>query len=1431
MARLLRVHFASVGHPDARLAPLTLDLRARDTGGAGVDSVLWLRNGGGKSTILNLFYSLFRPDRRDFLGASAEGRARHLEDYVKADDLAFVVTEWDVEPVAQTSLFGVRPGRRRVVGQVLSWKDREKSHDVSKLRRRFFSFVVSPLVGFDELPVDGLGPSPVRSHDAFRLWLDTLRQDHPELEPFSEDTPRKWTEHLEKIGLDPELFRYQLKMNAREGSADEAFRFRTTEEFIRFYLEIAFDTGEADQVSANLEGYRGKLERRPALMAEQGFLLDARGALLPLSAAMTRLGERERRQVAVEREGRSVLAAMIARRDTQAAQAHVAQADCAQAAAAAKEAENQAAKLGRWANGLDRRAIELDLAEAEAAARSAETAAVAAEESMHVSDAAVMRDVAARTQAERDAKAQALAAARLDQEPLRRELARVGTTLRARLSEAAETERERAEASRRAGAAARVRRDACDARQRTLDGESAGLAAVIAQVDDWLADRDRERERLRANGIVELRQDAMEAGARWADEARAQREAADRHRLAHDEARRRRQLATGEEKSASDKAAHLGAVIAAEIRRVDEATQERDRIAFLTVVREREGETPDLDAPGLSDRLLAAAEATRQQLLVAAVDGAEDARARRALDETGRLPPSPDVERTLATLKASGVTAWSAAHWLAENEPNSQRQAELAASDPALWHGVVVPDGASVDKARAMLATHLTRHPVVVARVRLDSSPSDGRLAFPGDAAHWDTAAGARLAEELGDRERRRERDRQRLADREQALREATGSLAQWRDRWGDGRLARANSDLDQRVAERSHAEHERDAASVRAHAEETRQQKEEAARRSAEAAAISAEGNASRVADFVERYERRVHEQRHRKDSATVRRAAIVRELMALAAERVDADDTWLQARDQTQAHEANRTSLLTEHDTVDLSDALAPADLALEPALITWATLRKRWERVVSDDRLQWELEQLEARLLDERGRARTLSRGREHAVAAVEDGEGERQRTATVAANEAAKLRKAMTRTRLTEASNAAQAAQAALRRREADDLPPGPPPDTADLARSAAARCRADRDQATERSRRESDRASNRDRERRDAEAEADRCKQRQKRLVDQLGDAGDAAPSELGDDIDALVDARLLAVREASRLAADARNEAHQLAEALRSVATAPRHEAHRSRVKERLKAPPAELALVAAELVTDVESRLEIVHATLGEIDEDRRLVLTEIEKIAMDGVRLLHDAEKASRLPAGLQAWEGEPFLRIRANVSAGQLERRARLEPLLDRLVAKGHIPEGRELVLAAVLELAGQRVDATILKPDALLRRDRLPVVEMQTFSRGQQLTVAILLYCTLAQLRSRSRGHRGPADGGVLLLDNPVGTCSSVHLLELQRTVARQMRVQLVYTTGVNDPDAIATFPNTVRLRNHHRAQATGDLHVTIDGVESVRIVST
>ena len=55
-------------------------------------------------------------------------------------------------------------------------------------------------------------------------------------------------------------------------------------------------------------------------------------------------------------------------------------------------------------------------------------------------------------------------------------------------------------------------------------------------------------------------------------------------------------------------------------------------------------------------------------------------------------------------------------------------------------------------------------------------------------------------------------------------------------------------------------------------------------------------------------------------------------------------------------------------------------------------------------------------------------------------------------------------------------------------------------------------------------------------------------------------------------------------------------------------------------------------------------------------------------------------------------------------------------------------------------------------------------------------------------------------------GVLFLDNPIGRASAGYLLELQLGVAETLGVQLIYTTGLFDLNALSVFPLIIRLRN-------------------------
>jgi hypothetical protein len=70
--------------------------------------------------------------------------------------------------------------------------------------------------------------------------------------------------------------------------------------------------------------------------------------------------------------------------------------------------------------------------------------------------------------------------------------------------------------------------------------------------------------------------------------------------------------------------------------------------------------------------------------------------------------------------------------------------------------------------------------------------------------------------------------------------------------------------------------------------------------------------------------------------------------------------------------------------------------------------------------------------------------------------------------------------------------------------------------------------------------------------------------------------------------------------------------------------------------------------------------------------------------------------------------------------------------------------------------------------------------------------------------------------------VLTLDNPIGKSSNVTLLRLQRRVADAMGVQLIYTTAVDDREAVGVLPHWIRLRNDRSDARTGNQHVELDG---------
>ncbi len=122
--------------------------------------------------------------------------------------------------------------------------------------------------------------------------------------------------------------------------------------------------------------------------------------------------------------------------------------------------------------------------------------------------------------------------------------------------------------------------------------------------------------------------------------------------------------------------------------------------------------------------------------------------------------------------------------------------------------------------------------------------------------------------------------------------------------------------------------------------------------------------------------------------------------------------------------------------------------------------------------------------------------------------------------------------------------------------------------------------------------------------------------------------------------------------------------------------------------------------------------------------------------------------------------------------------------------------------------------------------------IPVGEVAKESAGERLTSFVLLYCSLVQLRATERTKHADASS-TLILDNPYGAASLSTFLELQREVAQSMRIQLIYTTGIHDIEAIRMISNVVRLRNDSIDRKTGEQLLQLDtphqGLQAMRII--
>ncbi|MGW1297892.1 hypothetical protein [Streptomyces sp. NPDC002533] len=1537
MYELSRVRLYSIGPAGARYADTVLDLRGvgapvpnpapaqaeffeeepvgppRRPAPAGV---LFLENGGGKSVLLKLIFSVMLPGHRNTLGGASSGVLRK---FLLADDCGHVALEW------QHTL----TGECVVVGKVSEWRGRQVSNDPRKFAEAWYSFRPGPGLSLDSLPVaeasavgrpaEGVSGARGRRRTmkGFRDALMDAGKFYAHLDVHWEEIHDRWNEHLGDLGLDPELFRYQREMNADEGEAAGLFAVKKDSDFTDLLLRAVTDTRDTDGLADLVSGFGNKLGRRAELTAERDFTagsVDLLGRIV--EATDTRARARDI-HAGAERRTRTLARRLSAR----AAEERGRTAELAERVTAAAhtvtEAESTRGRRALIAAELAYRHASLALTAAEKSAAAGRKELVEAR-TLHAAWQAAEAVLRHRAAADRSARvAAAIREAERDAAPALAARSAAATDLVRALHKAAEEgervaneeeersdtlqatgERAHRDATVAATEAQRARSEAGHLRQRLAEvGQETAEAVRAGWLDDTAPDADPARAALAASdaeqSAVAAWDTAREAARAAADTAREAAAAESRAELA---AARAADGAKAAEQSYEDEL-RAAASIAADPRLADllglpsatgvphprresgdetpgpdlgtaRTTPTGDDATTTGHRSDGTGTAPDAspdravalaDQPAaqqpltaeefdrsadelrdLLDQSVAAAERRLFDLRTAAAD---DARILGALGEGGLLPPGPDVLATVEYLGEHGIPALPGWRYLAQAVDPADHAAVLAAR-PELVDGVVITDPDAHTRAREVLAgaALLPRSAVAVGTAAAllapvpapgTGTPGDGVFLVPPNPAMHDEHAADEERHALRSRAAARDEDIRTLAARLSGDRALASRIGSWRADCPPGMLAElAEAAATARTAVESAEAVLAEARTARAEADEAaadtarvRDERQEAAQRARRAADALA-GLAHRLRERSG-WQARLRELVDEAAESEARAAVCLDLARAADEDRRAAQRAGDDARRTARALRAERAEIAGVPEVLPEEDE-SRARTALPTLREAYRAASQLYEKVGVGADLRAEqarAESDESAALAELDRLTNKVRTRAAQLLEGTDGADGPSRQAAAARAEA---HVQLLETRASTASEHLGRLRGEAERLAPDDerphhteLPDDLVPADAEEAQALLRTANAELADAT--ATLDTARAAHSEllQAHRTAEDSAGGFDETAALLRDLLRDHGaeegtedpDPYPGSLEEARQSAAESRR-SLRGCNADLSAAESAVREASDILVRHANSTRYEQVRTPARQQIRELPASALPEHARKWADAFApRLRVLTDELVQLERNRDSIVDRLRGLVESALTTLRSAQRLSQLPEGLGEWSGQEFLRIRFE-EPDQATLTERLGEVIDEATSAALKKnsdlrrDGMSLLLRGVeAALRPKGIAVEILKPDAVLRAERVPVGQMgDVFSGGQLLTAAIALYCTMAALRSNDRGRDRHRHAGTLFLDNPIGRANATYLLELQRAVSDALGVQLLYTTGLFDTTALAEFPLVIRLRN-------------------------
>lgn len=1432
MPQITRIRFCHVGYDQARIDDLLLDFRTPQD--LPIDTVLWLRNGGGKSTILRLVFALLRPNLRELFGSKVE---QNLEGIIQADIPGVVIVEWRLN--------------RESPGLYLTGVFYEKNLSaLEPLRRLFFAARVisgEPRLTIENLPlvVETDGRSKHRTLSSFKQEWHTIGQDYPNAELKETYIQGEWERILDAAGIDPELFGYQIQMNHREGGAADLFKFQDIDEFVDFFLKLTINPSSGNQISSNLEKLREQLRRRDKeFIPEQELIQGMLERLEPL------IGLHEKREtiddaIALIKLELDHFIAYLQHRNTTLRE----NLTIIEQQKIAAQQKSQSAKAE--ATLCQQRSIFYRYLTAEKQVQHLESEYEKLSKQIQIAkhDEAIwkaavpLQEFEFRTQTVLQLQQQ-IEELEDKHKPLLTKLKTAAqqykATLLAKLKNLHKNEEFYARTQQEKQQAAITLRDTASQYQQ----EAAVLEEQAKQIITKMDKLARSLSKLKELGIIH-------ADENWSS---ARKRIAQQQALKRDEQELIQNTLIDLDWEVDQVNEKISNLIRIETRASASESEIKTKLETVQIERQAieqdeaiqrylELEEIDLDRldKGAINQLRQVERAIEKQVLYLWSGLLEQTQTLKYLQANELLPPSQDVQSVLDLLNRHDFNAWSGWKFISENL-SSQHIREFIQRSPQTVTGVVIQHS-HYEKAKQILtsvALNLST-PIVIAdqEAILDNQAEDTILVIgPTSDAYFNRHAGQL---ELNERQAKFGQEHQNLDARKQELinlRASIVRLDRFRQQYSEEWIQEQRESINRAITQQQDCKTELAKLEGKQHQlkREIASQHEQEHLLMQELATL--QEYLARLQDYSDQFP--VELTALQENYRNLSHQAIYKKKEAHRCIQ-NAEESEQQAKEASEQVQKTVKQIGNTEDTLSSikyceEDVPVPKAGNVQMLCDSYNLLVRSYETKAGAAPLKALFDQakqeqkkaqrkLSGKLQEERIKVNTVRT----ALHSLPDGDDVEQRY-----EEAMNIRlqiEMQGREKKAEVDDARQkltyleqeCTQQNLKRQFAEEKIPTDQDQLGFKANEEELHSQtleAIVAQQIEIVHTTELRQGELERQIRTIDNELEKIKlivssyETVLQIVQHRKQDFSWPPPP-----DAEIEARLKTLQPQLKQADIERKEldstSHSVKQAIQKWIDQCQSKHGNLELVQQLKLwLERDYERECANLQNQLTSRLQNVRSHLTDLNRHRDEIVKDILMEALEGLRILSKLQTRSKLPPSLPHFGEKTFLKISLNTPNDSAEKNSRVEELVDGIVHSNKVPSGMELIQQAVRRLA-QPIRIEILFPDLDLTPKYIPITYMKNRSSGgEHLTSAILLYCTLVRLRAGERGDR-LNNTSTLLLDNPIGTASRPKLLKLQLEVAQSMNVQLIYTTAVEDFEALSIFPKLIRLRNERYDPLTGE----------------